>query len=190
MTNLDMTSLPTLLIWNPGTEAGVDLAEVALEMRPTIERMMFDGIIEERESFGFALARPMPRYSDHWDHPSVLVALVVHWGPEGPRYAANACRKLRAAAREGMDTESIRLHYPLKFRDVVESQNADGSFPWGDFPYDGAAYVEVQGCRLLGAVSAYPKEQDPMVARFMTNRIGLIMFESDKKRRELTDAVV
>jgi hypothetical protein len=182
--NLDITALPTQLVWNPQTNAAVDLGKVALELRGVIEHMMEDDIIAERESFGYALARQMPFWSGDLNDPQRLISLVVYWGPEGLRYAANACRKIRAAAREEMDTESIRINHPNRFSDIVASVDDEGNFPWGDFPYDGAAYVEVQGQTLLGAVSAYPKEQDPMVARLVTNHIGLAMFESDRMLSE------
>ncbi len=186
MTNLDVFALPQSTIYNHDTPAGSSLEKTVRDMRPTIEQMMADGIIAQRDSFGYALARPVANYRDHWDDPAALIGLAVWWGPEGPRYAANACRKIRAAARLGMDTEAIRIHQPEAFRDLVESVEESGHFKWGDFPYDGATYLEVQDRLLLGAVSAYPKEQDPLVSRLVTGRCGLVMFESDKRLAELT----
>ena len=188
MTNLDMSALPSATIYNNDTPAGVSLEKTVRDMRPAIEQMMADGIVAQRDSFGYALARPATNYTRHWNNPDTLIGLVVWWGSEGPRYAANACRKIRASARLGKDTESIRIHQPEKFRDVIESVDDDGNFRGGDFPYDGATFVKVQDRLLLGAVSAYPKEQDPLVSRLVTGHIGLVMFESDKRLAELTSA--
>lgn len=185
--NLDMRLLPTSCSWNADTRAATPLEKVVIDLKPTIERMMADDIIAKRDSFGFALASPglgSALYSA-WDNPTALIGLVVWWGPEGPRYAANACRKLRPAARESMDTEVIRRSDPYLFSDIIPSIDEGGNFPWGDFPFDGATYVNVQGRDLLGAVSAFPKEQDPMIARLVTSRIGLAIHYSDRQLQKL-----
>ena len=178
---LDIHSLPVHLTWNPGTAAATSVSAIFNGLEPTIKTMMAQSVISTKSSFGFALATPDIDLTEVWDDPRVLIAFVAHWGPEGPRYAANACRKLRPAAREGVDTEILRRERPDAFRDIVESNQGGASFPWGDFPWDGAAYTEVQGRRLLGAVSALPKEEDPIVARFITGVMGHRMFTSDQR---------
>lgn len=181
MTALDVHSLPHNIIWNTNTDAAVALQPVVKGLSPAITRLMEAGVIATRESFGFALKNPDSDGTLVWDDPQKLIGLVVYWGPEGPRYAANACRKIRAAAREGQDTELLRRFRVEQFREIVESVEDDGTFTWGDFPYDGATYTEVQGRTLLGAVSAFPKEQDPVVARLITGFLGLAMFNSDQQ---------
>lgn len=185
MTLLDIDSLPHNRVWNPVTPAEAILDKVVMNLQPSIMRMMHDGVITSKDSFGYALAEPDIDLTQVWDDPSKLIGLVICWGPEGPRYAANACRKIRAAARQGFDSEILRRDYPELFRDVVTNKEGDTEFEWGDFPWDGAAYTTVQGRRLLGAVSAFPKEQDPIVARFITGFVGLAMYESDDALREL-----
>jgi hypothetical protein len=180
-THLDIHSLPLHLTWNPGTAAATSVSAIMNGLEPIISLMMAKSIITSKPSFGFALATPDIDLTEVWDDPRQLIALVAYWGPEGPRYAANACRKLRPAAREGVDTEVLRREHPEAFRDIVESKEGDTAFPWGDFPWDGAAYTEVQGRRLLGAVSALPKEEDPIVARLITGLMGHIMFTSDQR---------
>lgn len=179
MTTLNIGSLPAELVWNPRTRGAVSLELVAGKVKSSIFTMMESGAIAQRDSFGFALATPDIKLADVWDDPEKLIAMVAFWGPEGPRFAANACRKIRAAARENMDTETIRRDHPYLFLDSVASVEEDGTFTWGDFPYDGAAFTEVQGRRLLGAVSAFPKEEDPIIARLFTGFIGLAMYISD-----------
>jgi len=178
-TLLDVSSLPRQLVWSPDTTAQVNLGGTVHSLRNTIDEMMRAGVIDTRESFGFALATPDIDLTEVWDDPTKLIGLVVGWGPDADRYIANACRKIRPAAREGMDSEFLRMARKEQFCDVVESVEDDGSFAWGDFPYDGAAYTGVQGRVLLGAVSAFPKEQDPIVARLITGFIGHAMFKSD-----------
>ena len=181
MTNLDIAALPHNPIWRPGTNAAVALNPIVLGLKPVIDKLMELGMIPRKESFGYALATPEIDHTQVWDNPQQLIGLVAYWGPEGPRYAANACRKIRAAAREGVDTEVLRRARPETFRDIVESKEGDTEFPWGDFPFDGAAYSIVQHLHLLGAVSALPKEQDPIIARFITEIVGYNMFLADKK---------
>ena len=183
MTSLDIAALPHALTWNRGTPAATSVSALFNGIQPGIETMMRQGVITRKPSFGFALATPDIDLTEVWDDPQQLIALVAYWGPEGPRYAANACRKIRAAAREMTDTEMLRRNFPSAevFRNIIESNEGDTVFPWGDFPWDGAAYTDVQGRRLLGAVSALPKEQDPVVARFITGLMGHAMFLSDQR---------
>lgn len=179
MSTLDIATLPRRLTWNGGTAAAIDLGSTALGMQRAIELMMADGQLTRKDSFGFALANPAAVLSEVWDVPSQLIAMVMYWGPDGPKYAANACRKLRPSARTGMDSETLRREHPELFRDEVVNVEDDGTFTWGDFPYDGATYLTVQGRRLLGAVSALPKEEDPVASRLILGILGLAMHRSD-----------
>lgn len=184
MTTLDIHALPLNPIWNSGTSAATALEPIVRGLKPTIDTMMATNVIDPRDSFGFALATPDIDLREVWDDPTELIAMVVYWGVDGPKYAANAVRKIRAAAREGTDSEDLRRAADAgdyEFDHPVVSVNDDGTLEWGDFPFDGAAYTQVQGRLLLGAVSALPKEQDPVVARLITGILGLHMHESDQR---------
>ena len=179
MSTLEIACLPTAYRFGGSLIVIDDLAELARELtEQVIESMMDTGLLARKESFGFAMAFP-EREAPTWDDPESLIAFIMHWGPEGPRYAANAVRKIRPAARTLMDTQLMRMRYPEAFTDIVESQEPDGSFAWGDFPYDGAVHLNVLGRNLLGAVSAFPKEQDPVVAALILGAIGLEMHKAD-----------
>ena len=183
LTTLDVGTLPVEFdYWHNKHQSKIGLQNIVFKLEPVIESMMANGVIERHESFGFAMANPTTplEYTRHWDHPEKLIGFVSYWGPDGKRYAANAVRKIRAAARTSLDTQTIRLECPDKFRDEVESVESDGTFAWGDFPYDGAVHVNTLGRHLLGAVSAYPKEQDPIVASLILHILGHDMFEADK----------
>jgi len=178
MDTIDIADFPVKFEWDGGPSP-IGLHNTVLSLQPVMDKLMAGGFISPRESFGFAMANPGVDYSKCWNDPSKLIAFVNYWGPDGPRYAANAVRKIRAAAREGKDTQAIRLQCPELFQDEVEQTDPSietaGVFPWGDFPFDGAVFVNCIDLRLLGAVSAYPKEQDPVVASLVLGLIGLDM---------------
>lgn len=176
---LDISSLRTSFVWNRGTAHEVDLHAVFYALEDLIRSMMSQGIIANRASFGFAMADPRVNYREVWNDPAALTGFIAYWGPEGQRYAANAVRKMRPGAREDKDTQKMRLDHPELFRDPVESAEADGTFNWGDFPYDGAVHLHTLGYHLLGAVSALPKEEDPIPAQLILGLIGLEMHRSD-----------
>lgn len=177
---LDVRPLPRERLYGDaqlGTQR--NLASVVYSLRTTIDEMMERGLIAKKDSFGFAMAVPAVTYKSSWDNPERLIWFVVGWGPDGDRYIANAVRKIRAAAREGWNTQALRLNGSYRFQDEIESQDENGNFPWGDFPFDGAVYVDSLAGRLLGAVSAFPKEQDPIVASLILGFIGLEMYNID-----------
>jgi hypothetical protein len=178
---LSIEALPVEFKWNEGTPSWVALHSVIYDFRSGLEEMMARGLITHKDSFGFAMVDPLSDYRTLWDNPERSIAFVAHWGPEGSRYAANAVRKIRPAAREGHDSQWLRINGPYRFRDVVESKDDEGNFPWGDFPYDGAVYVDTLAGRLLGGVSAFPKEEDPIVATLLLGIIGLEMYESNSQ---------
>ena len=170
--------------WSKVTGRSVRLDEVVSRFFPGIRAMMRSHAIDKKDSFGFALATVDNDPESVWNNPSELIAFVAGWGDDQDRYCANAIRKIRPGARDGMDTQLIRLHYPELFVDKVESEEDDGTYTWGDFPWDGAVWADVpllgQGWRLLGAVSALPKEQDPIVARTLVDAVGLAMWKADQ----------
>jgi hypothetical protein len=123
--HLDVTRLPRHSLYR----GSLNLASVVLDMRSSIEDWVNSGLVKPNDSFGFAMANPDKASS--WDDPYAFVDFVVGWGPHADRYIANAVRKLRAALRTNLDTLLIRINNPGHFRDIVESQQANGSFAWG-----------------------------------------------------------
>lgn len=183
-TMLDVAALPRELVWNETNAGAVALHRLFDKLDDALQNMMDLGLIKHNASFGFAMGNPNANLAEVWDDPLQLVGLVHYYGPEGERYAANAVRKLRPAARENVDTEVLRIEAELtrsdgRFRDIVGNKEGDTEFPWGDFPYDGATFLTVQGRTLPYAASAFPKEQDPGVARLYGNQIALAMHASD-----------
>lgn len=184
---LDLDALPRRLVWNETNAGAVSLHHHFGKLNNLLTYMQNYGLVDAKDSFGFAMGNPDPNVNlaQVWDDPQQLVGLVHHFGPEGERYAANAVRKLRAAAREGVDTEILRIEADElgtggRFRDTVESNAGDTVFAWGDFPFDGAVWLTVQGITLPFAVSAFPKEQDPGVARLYGNHLALAMHYSNQ----------
>ncbi len=128
------------------------------------------------ESFAFAMLQPsidrpnLPHF-DEWDSPYVFTWFVYGWGPEGHRYIADAVRKLRALLRtgNGQDSSTLALRHRRlwDFVDCVESQDADGNFPWGDFPHGGAVCMEYGSLKLAGAVGGPMEFENDMIARFI-----------------------
>lgn len=178
---LDIEAFPKQYdYWCERTKSNLNLPSSVYNLQSTIELMMQQGILARRDSFGFAMADFTLDYEEHWDSPETLIAFVAFWGPKGRRCAANAIRKIRPAAREGMDTQFMRLSYPELFCDQVESEEEDGTFTWGDFPYDGAVHLNVMGRKLLGACSTFPKEQDPIATCLALGVVGLDMHNADQ----------
>ncbi|PLS80849.1 hypothetical protein CYG49_03730 [Candidatus Saccharibacteria bacterium] len=149
-----------------------------------VTNMAAQGQIHYNGSFGFAMADP-GLHSEYdtrkvWDDPYKLTWFVAGWGPERERYCANAVRKLRPAARNGIDTLDLVTGNYLPFQGVVESQpNQDGLYPWGDFPWGGATFVGFDDKLLLGAVSGLRQEEDHALAGVILNLVGLQLFRAD-----------
>lgn len=154
----------------------INLGSIVHMMRGSIDYWATMGLIKPNDSFGFAMAEPNGDWHEVWDDPYALTWLVGGWGPDRDRYVANAVRKMRAAARAGVnDTLEMRLEPSSdlveSFRDVVASVEPDGTFLWGDFPWGGAVYQDYGPLNLLGAVSALSEEEDHAVA---SGILGLI----------------
>ena len=157
---------------------GVQLADLVDKIKQTVEFWGRIGIVKDVDSFGFAVVLQRELADGVWDDPSEYVSFVGGWGPDEYRYIANAVRKLRAAIRNADDTltlldqEDLLEEGATSFLTPVGSQNEDGSIPWGDFPYGGAAYVNFGEEELLVGVSALSQEEDDLVASFIGKLIG------------------
>lgn len=169
---LDVSRLPTEAIFKTGEgDAQINLAEIPRRMRPAISELARARLIENKNSFGFAAAKPSPA-SFHWDDPYEFTWFVAGWGTDRDRYIANAVRKLRAALRAGYDTLEMRILYPGTFHDTVESKEDDGSFEWGDFPWGGATFVRVGKLLIPSSVSCLLEVEDDAVAKAIGGLIG------------------
>ena len=164
--------------------AEIDLADSVLDLRTTLDGLVAAGIITFPESntsrsVGIAMAVPNWGAAILDDDPDSLVRFVVGWGDVSDRVIANAVRKMRPAARTGLDSLQMVRKYPGRFEDVVEAQEADGSFLWGDFPYGGASIVTVGRHDVLFSVSGYTQESDDFVSKLLGARNGLAMDLAD-----------
>ncbi len=69
-------------------------------------------------------------------------------------------------------TLDLRFDTSGFFLDKIESQNADGTFPWGDYPWGGAVAVTMGVLMLVGAVSCLSEIEDDLVARLILGGIA------------------
>jgi hypothetical protein len=131
------------------------------------------GKITPNPSFGLVIANTeyAGRYETIWDDPYAMLTggLVIGWGPDWLKYAANALRKLRPAARLSRNKCDIAAETPELFIDVVPSTGADplDLYPWGDFPYGGGIIENVDrgyGAQVLMAASALTPQEDEMIS--------------------------
>jgi hypothetical protein len=175
---LDISRLPREAMYAGPDGAQINLASRGWDLAEALRDLAQHGYIKQNDSFGFAVGHPMGSKSDRmsfndWDDPYKFVWFVGGWGPQVNRYIANAVRKMRPLLREGTDTLSMRLHTPERFRDEVESENSDGSFSWGDFPWGGANFTEVNGLSLPCATSALLQVEDHMASQVFGGLVGM-----------------
>ncbi len=173
---LDVSSLPRVAFYGSGDEE-IELATIVLELGDTILLWERTSMIIANDSFGFAMANPFVDVSLLWDDPYKFTWFTSGWGPDADRYIANAVRKLRAALRLGRDTLDLRITDPNAFIDIVDEQEPDGSFEWGDFPWGGATFVRVGDLVLPSAVSCLNEVEDDVVAKTISGHVGAKMLK-------------
>lgn len=178
---LDVSNLPGGRVYTMKPGYDVDFGAIFDDqLRPVIEHMMTVGLITKTESFGFAMAEPDRGYRNQtWDDPSQLVWMTAGWGPEKDRYVANAARKLRVASRLKIDSIEVR---ELDIKTPVESQEPDGTYAWGDFPYGGAVWVKnafVSNVLFLSSVSALTQQEDDVIASMIPQVFGLEIYKAN-----------
>lgn len=175
---LDVSSLPGGRVYETKGGHNVDLGEIFDDqLRPVIKHMMTVGLVTETESFGFAMAEP--NHTQAWDDSSQLIWMTAGWGSDKDRYVANAARKMRVASRLGDNSIGVQRHGT---NTPVQSQEPDGTFAWGDFPYGGAVWSEnrfISGVTLLGAVSALTQQEDDAVASMILQVFGLEIYKAN-----------
>lgn len=166
--NLDIRTFP----FHQTGKDGLDLAECIQQSRPILEQMTALGLIgpASKGSFGFAMADPFAAMSpDGYQHlyqdPHKLVWLVGGWGPDRDRYIANAIRKMRAAARTGLDTLLLATQeQPEAVFENFSSQSSATARYEEEYGFGGATFGYYRGRCLLFSVSTYPQEHDPVAS--------------------------
>ncbi|MFZ1250004.1 MAG: hypothetical protein WAR37_00945 [Candidatus Microsaccharimonas sp.] len=161
-----------------------------LEMKQTLEtyyevfqQLVAQGLLNGNDNFGFAMAKPVEeldfKLHKHHNKPDKFVWFVGGWGPNRDRYIANAIRKMRPLLRPEPDmpivdtsTLDFRFNDPKHFRKVVDSEQEEGVYQWGDFPYGGAVLAQYGPLILIGATSGFTEMQDDMVTRMILGGLG------------------
>ncbi len=188
---LDVSTMPfeQTYVCDDGSE--INLNKFLDSYYDTVQVLAASGLVKANESFGFAMAEPNDDFdAELWDKPEEFVWFVGGWGPDRDRYIANAIRKMRALLRPheviagygsmGCDsTLELRFDFPEYFRDKVDSQNEVGTFPWGDFPWGGAAFVQMGDLILAGAVSALSEIEDDLTARLILGGFGKLIVQGN-----------
>ena len=180
ITSLDVSTLQheQTYVCKDGTQ--INMVAFMDQFYEVIQTLVANGLIRANESFGFAMAIPQLGETliniDDWDDPSKFVWFVYGWGPDKDRYIANAVRKMRASLRTGDSTLDIRYYTPDAFQDVVDSKaNNGGTFPWGDFPWGGAVFVDVFEVNLLLAISCLHEIEDDTASRLIGGSLGKLI---------------
>lgn len=198
-TLLDVSTMSFERVYTCDDGSKIDLREFLDLHYDAVQALAGSGLVKNKDSFGFAMAAPMwdedldvlQQRDRFWDKPDEFVWFVGGWGDERDRYIANAIRKLRALLRphkliEGWNplgvtsTLEMRFDLPGLFRDKVDQQNPDGTFPWGDFPWGGGVKVHMGPLTLAGAVSCLSEIEDDMVARLILGGVGQRIVNGNK----------
>lgn len=175
---LDVTSLPREATYGPpGNQT--NLAALVARSRAAIYELGRGKLVKPVRSFGFAMAQPVIPSTLNWKDPNEFIWFVFGWGPVGDRYVANAVRKLRAVLRTGQDTLTLRTSGGELFKRRVATQEVDGSFRWGDFPWGGGVLTTVGDHVFAGAVSCFLEVEDHAVAHLLTATVGGMMMQLD-----------
>ena len=163
--------LARLELWVPnyGTPA-LHSASLEALLHSSVPAWQDAGLIKPNTSFGLVVAGAhlAGDYAAAWDDPASLMSggIALGWGKAWRKYAANALRKCRAAARESRSTLDLATNAPQLFRDVVESVGPNTAEPylWGDFPHGGAVLLGKGKEQLLVGVSSRTPEEDHFLA--------------------------
>lgn len=184
---LDVSTMPfkRTYVCADGTE--INLPLIILSHTHVLTAMAEAGLIKRNDSMGFAMLEPLTDPvdtwgDDYWDHPEEFVWFVGGWGPDRDQLIANAVRKLRPMLRVTLNSDyeapvstlDIRIEDDDEyFEDIVDSKDADGNYPWGDFPWGGAVGLTYgEEFALIGAVSGYSEIEDDTVAKLILGAIA------------------
>lgn len=177
---LDVTTLPFERMVRCADGPDVHMREILERHRPVIDAMAEQNLVKANDSFGFAMLEPtiqrdLSSLIHFVDDPYSFVWFVGGWGPNRDKYIANAVRKLypligRPQYASTLDMRFDRSEKP--FPNPVESQNEDGTFPWGSFPWAGASVQTYGSLHLVGSVSALKEIQDHTVANLILGHVA------------------
>jgi hypothetical protein len=163
------------------TRNDTDAQQLVQFLQAGVTSWQASGCARSTPSFGLVALSPKfaGQYSSVWSSPSQLMegGMVLGWGPEWRRYVANALRKCRAVAREGLDSLYIANHEPSRFRDPVEEFDDNGEFLDGDFPWGGAVTMGSGPEEYIVGVSSLTQEEDDLVARLAVQFLMMIRRE-------------
>lgn len=176
---LDVSRLPTEAPYGP-EGAQIDLASAVVGLRASVYEMGRHRLVKPVKSFGFAAAHPGDPSALDWKDPYEFTWFVAGWGPDKDRYIANAVRKLRPTLRTKRSTLDLRMRGGKAFKKRVASQESDGSFKWGDFPWGGGVLANVGDIIIPVAVSTFLEVEDDAVAMLAGGLIGGRMLQLDK----------
>lgn len=184
---LDVTTLPFDQAYTCKDGSKIDMCELLDQHYEAVQALAATGLIKANDSFGFAMLAPvtednidMMDVEEFWDKPEQFVWFVGGWGSKRDVYIANAVRKLRAIIRcqqynqvDALSTLDLHMMEPAFFRDTVDDQNEDGTYPWGDFPWGGAVVMPYgDDLGLAAAVSCLTEIEDDTVARLIIGNIA------------------
>lgn len=184
---LDVSTMPFEQTYVCKDGNKVALHNELLKHHGAIDAMAANDLLKTNGSYGFAMLEPLTEPADSWaddlwDHPEQYVWFVGGWGPQRERYIANAVRKLRPALRVALSstyeaplsTLDMRIEGDTEwFEDCVDSQDPNGNFEWGDFPWGGAtALTYGEEFALIGAVSGFTEIEDDTVAKLILGGIA------------------
>lgn len=191
MTTLDVDRLPREA-WIGPEGNRLNLADIVQQQRTMLDGLMEQGRLRLTPNFGFAAAKPVLTEGEpvtHWDDPYAFTWFVTGWGFEAKRFIANAVRKLRATLRHQMssldivDLEATSTRAWV-FANRVASQDPDGSFAWGDFPYGGAVLTDTGSkYQLACSCSGFAQAEDHAVSQLL----GSLMTLEIRRRHSSND---
>lgn len=185
---LDITALPHDQQFTNDDQSVIDMRDFIERLRPSVEALMESGLIARKSNIGFAFCTP--RFSGefddltkHWDTPERFVWFVGGWGDDPQKiaqYQANAVRKARALLRTNWESTALmRSDHPDDFQDKVESVDAAGNFPWGDYPWSGCVGIDVADLVIVCSVSGLNELEDHAVALLAASLLGKLIVEAN-----------
>lgn len=163
------------------SEEDTEARQLKQFLRAAVTSWQAAGCTRSTPSFGLVALNPAlaDRYASIWCSPTELLegGMVIGWGPEWHRYVANALRKCRAVAREGLDSLYMERHAPARFLNPVGEVDEHGDFPDGDFPFGGAVRIRRGSGHYIVGVSSLTQEEDDLVARLAGHYLMMIRVE-------------
>lgn len=180
---LDVRQLPFEATYTCDDGKTIDMVEFLDRFRGIVEVAAEESFIDDTESFGIAVTKPMTIeefYADahmdglcyDWGHPEKFVWFAGGWGPDRDRYVVNVAGKitpmLRRRAKSTLDLRfEVLAGDGNIWRNVIKpTLQPDGSYSIGDFPWAGAVVVSMGGMIVVCGVSCLHELDDHSTAQF------------------------